>query len=385
MAEALDDLVQVGNEKILKARIAFFIPSFGGGGAELIMVQLANTIEARGACVDLVVSNAEGQWRNRVAPGVRIIDLKSRRVVLSLPKLIGYIRREQPVVMLSTLMRANVIAILANLLAGRVCKIFVREASAKSVFDGRSNFREKMLPKIASLTYSWANGVVALNEGVRKNIQEVLKVDSHKIHIIPNPVDYRSIQELALMPISHEWVVQPRKLFLAVGRLEVEKGFDVLLKAFALVKEKRNESVLIILGEGSKRSEMEALISKYGLDKSVQLLGFVQNPFPFMNAASVLVQSSRIEGFPNVIAQALALNARVVATDSHGGGANDVLQGGMFGHLVPVDQPEILAEAMLKAAFGNEPIPDEAALKQHLKQYEVDSVVNKYLSLLCSN
>lgn len=374
--------MQVENENVLKEKIAFFIPSFGGGGAELVMVQLANAIESRGRRVDLVVSNAVGQWKDRVAPGVRIVDLKSRRVVFSLPKLISYLRRERPVAMLSSLMRANVIAVVASLLAGKCCRVFVREASAKSIFEGRSNFRESTLPFLASMTYSFANGVVALNEGVRKNVREVLKVDPKRIHVISNPIDFNSIRDSALSKVEHEWFVARKIIYLAVGRLEVEKGFDVLLKAFVLVKEKQSDSRLIILGEGSRRPEIEAQIAEYGLGECVQLLGFVKNPFPFMKSASVLVQSSRIEGFPNVIAQALALNTKVVATDSHGGGARDVLLGGQFGHLVPVDRPDILAEAMLKAGSDKAAVTNEAALVQHLMQYETNVVVDKYLSLI---
>src|SRR5690625_4258354 len=113
--------------KSLTKRIAIFIPSLRGGGAERVVVTLANAFAQRGHPVDLVLASAEGTYLVDVAEGVRVVNLRAARVATSLPRLVRYLRRERPVAMLSAMSHANVIAVFARQLAGVPTRVVVNE------------------------------------------------------------------------------------------------------------------------------------------------------------------------------------------------------------------------------------------------------------------
>jgi glycosyltransferase involved in cell wall biosynthesis len=179
------------------------------------------------------------------------------------------------------------------------------------------------------------------------------------------------------MPLEHPWfrAGQP-PVVLAVGRLTDQKAFDVLIRAFALVRKNR-PARLLILGEGENRLALECLIRELGLAQDVDLMGFVQNPYLYMAHTSLFVLPSRWEGLPTVLIEALYLGAPVVATDCPGG-SRAILKDGKYGKLVPVDAPLMLAEAIEASLKERQPcLPEES-----WKPYHLDLIVDRYLDLL---
>ncbi|MEL7459290.1 MAG: glycosyltransferase, partial [Pseudomonadota bacterium] len=178
--------------------------------------------------------------------------------------------------------------------------------------------------------------------------------------------------------VSHKWLLDNRKhpIILSVGRLKPQKDFETLLKAFQ--KFRRNYSAdakLIIVGEGPLREQLEALIVQLGIQASVDLVGFHHNPYAFMSATDIYVSSSRYEGLPNTLIEAISLGKRVVATACKGGTA-EILKYGKYGRLVPVSSPDVMARSIADSLMSPNPAEPDAT-----KDFDFEAQMSKYFAL----
>jgi glycosyltransferase involved in cell wall biosynthesis len=180
----------------------------------------------------------------------------------------------------------------------------------------------------------------------------------------------------AHQPLEHPWFQagQP-PVILGVGRLEEQKDFPTLLKAFALLRKKVNAR-LVILGEGKLRAVLETLIQELGIENHVQLAGFTSNPYAFMKRADVFVLSSVLEGLPTVLIEAMALGTPVVSTDCKSG-PKEITEHAGYGTLVPIQNPEALALALEKTLAAPKPKVQE----QHFSRYTSDQATLNYLHM----
>jgi len=164
---------------------------------------------------------------------------------------------------------------------------------------------------------------------------------------------------------------------LGVGKLKPQKGFDVLLRAFARVRAAR-PARLVILGEGPQRRALEQLARELGLSADdVALPGFVANPYAWMARSAVFALSSRWEGLPNALIEALACGCAVVSSDCPSGPA-EILENGRLGPLVPVDDAAALAAAIERALAPSDPAPRRA----RARDYAIERVAPRYLAAL---
>lgn len=326
--------------------VSVFLPSLDGGGAERAFVDIANLLVADGYTVDLVLASAHGVYLPLVQAGVRVIDLKCSRVIASLPKLRAYLRRESPIAMISALSHANVVAAGAHLVARVRTNLVVSERNTIPAGVGTCS-KEWILRQLSRLAYRQATTVVAVSKGVAEDLQKVIGVAPEKIKVIYNPIDTADLVKKAAEPIAHPWLRDKEPpVILGIGRLTPQKDFGTLIKAFSEVRAKHH-SRLIILGDGEQRAELELLACKLGVADDIWMPGFMENPFQWMRSATVFVLSSRYEGFPNVLVQALACGARVISTDCHSGPA-EILSHGYPGRLFPVGNVSALSEAIIE-------------------------------------
>ncbi|MCW2613932.1 MAG: glycosyl transferase group 1 [Frankiales bacterium] len=169
------------------------------------------------------------------------------------------------------------------------------------------------------------------------------------VHVVVNGIDVGRVQQRALLPAGAGDVVDDGArsipLVVANGRLAIQKGFDLLIEAHARVLAAGLPHRLVITGEGPQRAELEALVARLGVTSSVDLPGFAANPYPTIAAADVFVLSSRSEGLPLTLLEALALGAPVIATEC-GSGPRTVLGDCVFGELVRSGSVEALADAL---------------------------------------
>lgn len=323
--------------------ISIYLPSLGGGGAEQVMVGLANGIAARGHRVDLVLAKAEGPYLSDVSGDVRIIDLGKGRVLTSLPSLVRYLRRERPKAMIAALNHANIIAILARMLASSPMRLIVSERSSPS--GARHNVATNVIHLLMRVLYPYADGIVAVSRGVADELCVKFNLPSERVVTIHNPLDLDRIRDLSAKRPNHPWLIAGAPpVVLAVGRLAKEKDYPTLLRAFSHLRESRSAR-LIILGEGALEPELRQIAASLGVGAEVDFVGFQRNPFGWMAASAVYVLSSSSEGFPNSLLQAMACGARVVSTDCPHG-PREILEGGRWGALVPVKDVRKLSAAI---------------------------------------
>ncbi len=363
----------------LTGRVALFIPSLAGGGAERVFVTLANGFAARGLAVDLVAANAKGVFRERVDPRVRVIDLRASRVIAALPGLASYLRREQPRALISGQTHANLIAVLARMLVGRPPRLILTEHHAVLSLDERGlNRRERVIRLLLPLVYPRANALVGVSSGVASGFAAAARFPKTRVHVIYNPVVIPDIQAMAQARPVHPWLAERSvPVILAVGRLTPAKDYETLLRAFALVRAAQH-CRLVILGEGSERPRLEALIQELGVGADVSLPGFDPNPYAAMRSANVYVLSSLREGFAMVLVEVLACGAPVVATDCPYGPA-EILDNGRYGRLVAVGDSRALAAAVQAAL--NQP-HDPALGLRRAQDFSLDNALDGYLRLI---
>jgi glycosyltransferase involved in cell wall biosynthesis len=356
-----------------------FMPTIGGGGAERIMLNLARCLLDHGLSVDLILAQAAGAFMDEIPDAIRVVDLGAHRLTASLPPLARHLRRDRPPVLLTALNNANIVALLAHRLAMVPTRIVVTEHNTMSqLVASHPHRRAKLKPLLTRLTYAWADGIIAVSKGVAEDLSRVAGVPMDRIQVIYNPVITPEMMAKAAERVDHPWFAPGSPpLILGVGRLMPQKDFPNLIRAFASLRARR-EARLLILGEGADRPDLEALIDRLGVGSDVQLPGFVANPYAYMACADLFVLSSAWEGLPTVLIEAMGAGAPVVATDCRSG-PREILDGGRLAPLVPVNDSEALAAAMLAAL--DDP-PDRAQLLERSRDYSLEQIPQQYIEAM---
>lgn len=362
-------------------RLAIFLPSLNGGGAERVMVTLANAFAARCFKVDLVLVTATGPYLKEVAPAVRVVDLRAGRVIKALLPLTRYMRRERPTAMLSAMGHANVVALLARKLARVPVRVVVSE---HGLISGEHAIAKGAVPhlnyRLIRLLYPGADGICTVSQAASEDLAAFARLPLERVQTIYNPFDLSRIAKLAAESVVHPWfeLGQPPVL-LAIGRMNEAKDFPVLIRAFAQLRRKR-VARLMILGEGELRPELETLLLQLDLGADdVQLPGFVPNPYAWLARCTLFVLSSRREGLPGALIEAMACGAPVVSTNCLSG-PDEILEGGRWGPLVPVGDVDALAAAMeVTLDTPKNQLPD---VRLRAADFEQERAVDAYLRLL---
>jgi len=362
-------------------KVALYIPSMSGGGAERVMLTLANALAEKDMIsIDLVLNKAEGLYLNDVSDKVNIVNLNTSRVLKSVIPLSRYLKQEKPDTILSAMNYVNVIAVFAKLLSGTNTRVVVSEHGnlSASLRCSKAVYRV-LLKSLMSWTYKKSDFIVAVSDGVADDLSRQIKINRNKISTIYNPISTPNFLEKAQcsLPLLAPCFDKDASLvILSAGRLAREKDFTTLINAFAKVRTQK-KCHLVILGEGALRPELELLIKKLDLQDSVQLPGFVDNPHAWMLNADLFVLSSIHEGFGNVIVEAMACGMPVVSTDCPSGPI-EILEDGKWGELVPVGDVELLSKAIIKVLSK----PNNIDVKERARFFSVENSVNKYLELL---
>jgi glycosyltransferase involved in cell wall biosynthesis len=368
-------------------KITIVLPDFGDSGTRRSLLTLAKGFSRRGCMVDLVVTRNEGPYKNFVPPGVKVINLNVNNVSpkwlqrpLSLRPLVSYFRKNRPDVVLPVF---DYFEAVVSLALQRAFPTKKRPLFVYSIHNDINFLKDFTIPKrfairlLKTFVLHRADIVVAVSRGVANSWATYFKLPKDRIKVIYNPVDIDKIKGLAEEKVDHPWLSPGHPpLVLGIGSLSSQKDFCTLIEAFAQVVKKR-DARLVILGEGEERPKIEKLVKALDLSSAVDLPGFAQNPFAYLKQASLFVLSSRYEGFPNVLVEALALGVPIVSTDCPHG-PREILENGQYGLLVPVGDPDALADAMLHTL--NSPIPSEI-LRRRAEEFSVDKVVDTWLSL----
>jgi glycosyltransferase involved in cell wall biosynthesis len=389
-------------------RIALYPGTLAGGGAERVVLDLANAFTEQGHDVDLVLSLRRGALVSEIPDSVQVVELgtagtidvfrtlfrlppHTRRIVLpammrrrrkkirSLPRLVRYLREQAPDVLMATTDMANLLALWGAWLAGTGTPLFIKaDVNLTSWTDHAEDPLQRNLPELIAAWYPRARGIVAVSAGLADELAQIAAIPRNRITVIYNPIDCRRIADLATQELADPWFEpgQP-PVVLAAGRLHAQKDYPTLLQAFARLRTNR-PARLVILGEGSERAGLESLVKELEMTADVRLPGFEKNPYAYMARAAAFVLSSEWEGLSNVLIEALACGCPVVSTDCPHGPA-EVLDGGRYGILVRVGDPEALAQAIERTLEG---AANSEEAKERAKQFDIKTVSGRYLNFL---
>ena len=326
----------------------------------------------------MVLVRAEGEYLSQVPENVRLVDLNSRRTAASLPRLVSYLRRERPAVLLSTLAHANVVALVAKLLLKGRLRVVIRVEITLGEMLKDCGFKERQMLRLLKCLLPLADKVATVSQGVADDLCFDVPSASHKVMTIYSPVVWPDHFTKAANPVEHPWFnAEGVPVILAAGRLVPQKDHANLLRAFAEVIRSRLAR-LVILGVGPERENLLELADCLKVSHHVDLPGFEINPFAYMSKSRVFVLSSKYEGFPNVLVQSMACGTPVVSTDCRSG-PREILEDGKWGHLVPVGDWQAMAAAILDTL--DNPIPSDHLIAR-ASDFTADASIDRYSQVL---
>jgi len=397
--------------------IAFYLPSLAGGGAERSMLRLMSGLAARGWQIELVLNHARGPYLGHVPKDIRVIELERaskwrqrirlawrfrreplrwryqafgrRKPILKLQflnSLIQYMQTSSASTMVCAMYEANMLAVCARACSASSMKLIVSARNDLSLTvaercqsDDRKHWRD--LPRLISRLYCKAEHIVAVSHGVADDLANAAHIDRERITTIYNPVVADDFTADALGPADHPWLVaEGPPVILAVGRLEPQKDFSCLLDAFAQLAPD-TDARLIILGEGWQRHALQQQAQRLGIADRLDLHGWVAEPRVYLKTAALFVSSSRYEGLPGALIEALSCGCPVIATDCPSG-PREILNHGEWGRLVPVGNAECLAHA-IRATLDEPPLRANQAERGRF--FSVSAAVTSYERLITGN
>jgi glycosyltransferase involved in cell wall biosynthesis len=362
-------------------RITLLVPTLEIGGVERVFTNLANGLHQCGAEVDLVAGWEGGEMAMSLEKDIRIFDLRSRRMMKSIPRLARYLRARKPEAVIAAMTHCSAAAVAARAISGQNAIIIATEHNTMSrIRENTTGLKYRMMPRWSRWALDSADVIVAVSSGVADDLSAQTGIARESIRVIYNPVISGTLHSAAAVDIGHPWF-QPGEppVILGVGRLHGQKDFSMLVRAFRLVRDHR-VTRLVILGEGPERKKIEQTIADHGLLEDVALPGPETNPYRFMKHSAVLAMSSRWEGFGMVLVEALALGVPVVSTNCTHGPA-EILCDGRFGALVPVGDEKAMAQSLLLAL--DNPLRCNDAL--HLEKFSIRAATLSYLSLVAQH
>ncbi len=360
-------------------RVALFVPSLAGGGAERVMLEVARQLVRRGVAVDLVVTRSGGALWGSIPENVRLTNLKSWKTPTCLPRLVRYIRRERPVVLISALQLGNLTALLAKKFFTRSLRLIVRQDNTYTLQYRASGCVLRMATRIMKWLLPAADAITAVSFGVAEDLKRVASRAAHLVYTVPNPVVTPELVEKSKLPVEHSWFDDSTTpIILTAGRLFIpQKDQPTLLRALAEVL-KSHPARLVVLGEGPDRAELMALARKLGIGECVDFAGFQPNPFAYMAQARVFVLPSVYEGLGMVLIEAMACGTPVVSTDCPNG-PREILEEGKWGRLVPVGDWRMMAQA-IRETLDDPVAPERLIARAH--HYSVAASIEQHLELL---
>jgi len=321
-------------------RLVILRPALGQGGADRVTLDLLKLLDRNRFEITLVLCQFEGEFTEDIPNDIRVTALGAGSLWRSVRPLARCLTELEPDVVFSTSSGTNIVAILAKRLTRQKYRVILSERNV--LFHGGRTLKRRALVLLKRALYRKADSITAVSQGVKRDLVEILGVPAESIAVVYNPIITNEIAALQQEPIAHPWFKAEIPLILGAGRLVPEKDFETLVQAFAIVR-KTQLARLVILGEGPLKTRLKDLIRSLGLEADVWLAGFDKNPFRYMAACTVFVLSSRNEGLPGVLIQAMACGAPVVSTDCHAGPA-EIISMGIDGWLVPVGDAEAMAE-----------------------------------------
>lgn len=363
-----------------KIEIVFYLNAISDGGQCKVILDVAYGISNFGYSVTFLYSKITSDifiTEKIKKSSIKFIDLNVKLRLNAVYPLTNFLKTHQPDIIISGGSDNNCVVVLSKILAKSEAKVIISEhASLTSILKNTKKPYVKALPILMQALYPHADAVIAVSKGVSTDISRIIRLPIDRIKVIYNPVIHKELLDMSKEALSHPWFLDKKDpIIIAAGRLSYEKGYINLINAFHIISE-NTTCRLLILGEGPQRYELQNKIDSLNLSDKVQLYGRVNNPYAYMSSADLFVLSSLWEGFGNVLVEALACNTPVVSTDCPHG-PREILEDGKWGKLVPIEDSEALAKAMLDTL--NSPRQD---VFKRAEEFTHDKSIARYVEVI---
>ena len=341
------------------------------------MVELANGLCAEGLRTDLVVARDDGPWRRLLSRRVRLVTMSWRGAPIGLVKLVRYLHRERPDIMLANGRSSIILALVARRVVPGLA-VISRIPSNLKADSINASLKNQLMKAVEARLLPHSDAIVTNSDGSSEDLIRSVPRAAPRVRTIHNPVVWPGLAAEAAEPLQHPWFHDGgAPIILSVGRLVPHKDHATLIRAFVAIAKERAHR-LVVLGEGPERRNLHKLALELKIAHRVDFPGFHSNPFAFMAKSRLFVLSSTFEGMPNVLIQAMACGTPVVSTDCPSG-PREVLEDGKWGELVPVGDAEKLAEAM-KSCLDSPQAPEKLIARAHT--FSAAASVQAYLRLM---
>lgn len=365
-----------------KYRICIFFHRFDSGGAERMTIHLANALAEEGHLVTLLMRYGYGPLKELVSDKVTIEDMKLpergkvRKNLLNIVKLRQVMRSDKYDVLLAvTAEMSQIASVAAFFTEKRMPLISIVHSTLSQEVHSFQKIREWGFP-FFNKQY---DRVIAVSEMVRRDYCRLCRAKPEQTVTIYNPVIDAQFEQRAREQISHPWLIPGRPFVTLVqaGRLCEAKNHRLMLRALELLNCK-GDFRLILLGEGELMEELRAETERRKLVERVDFVGYTDNSLPYLRQADIIVLSSRFEGLPTVVIEALALGKKLVCTDCPSG-IREILNDEGLGILVQNNEPSALAKGICRAVGWK---PDKMALQRRGMDFTVQKSMESYLAVI---
>ncbi len=363
-------------------RICFIIASFSNGGVNRVVSNLSNEFVKRSIEVDVVALSSQYlETKELYNDKVKLKCLTSPRFFSFLPLWLFFLKNRQYDAVISSVEFVNVHTIIAYKFSWLHSKLIVStHTDLTAEKKQNTSLILKIVYRLSSILYPLADHVCAVSQGVADSIHKELALNKMKIHVIYNPIVH--LDDLILTPaVPHKWYRENIPVIIGCGRLTKAKNFQLLISTFGRLL--RTHAIrLIILGDGELKNDLLRQIDKLNLNDDVYLAGKVTNPLDYFFYSRMLVVTSSWEGFGNVLVESLSVGCPVISVDCPSG-PSEILEKGVWGKLVKMNDPEELYCAMI------EELEQEKVSREHLqiraKDFFIDKIADQYLRLINSS
>lgn len=330
-----------------KVKVLFVLPSLEGGGAERIVCNLMSVLDKNIFDINLFLFTNKGVYWKLLSDDIKVFfgnENEKNSKLMVVKNLYRASKKMDIIVGSMELMPTYFSALVGKLLRKKV--IGWVHINIDSILNDKSKIVRFLHRNILlKFFYNKLDKIIAVSNGAKDNISKYLRSENkNKIECIYNPIKINDIREKSKEKIEENL---EKPFIIGIGRLERQKNFILLIRAYKILLDRGFKHNLIILGQGSQKDYLISEVKKLNIEKKVKFLGFKENPYKYLNQADVFVQSSIYEGLPTVLIEALALNVPVVATNCPDG-AKEILDNGKYGLLVKMNDEKALADAIKK-------------------------------------
>lgn len=365
-------------------KIAFYLPDLELGGVQKRTLRLIKGLsESNKFQIDLIVNVSAGALLESVPSEIQVISLDSNKLKIfeALSKLRDNIVKGEYKIVICCMGQDFLRARFAVSSLSKSFVPFICIIQAVPVVLPEESFIKNLIRRSAiSLFYPLAHKIICVSADVRDSLIELNSKLSCNSLVIYNPVVAEYIEQLAKHSVTHKFLSSENKVIIAVGRVHFQKDYPTLVEAFNYAYQKDRSLRLIVVG-GGDIEELTKLIESYGQDVSsaIDLIGEVSNPFPYVIRSNLYVMSSRWEGLPSALIEAMYLGVPVISTDCRSG-PREILLDGELGSLVEVGDWYALGEKIL-SEIKHKSSSSSVLLRERACQFSVQSAVDQYCKL----